>query len=37
VGRELRRRIKVSFERNKIQAALPGRVYVADQGGSGAT
>jgi small-conductance mechanosensitive channel len=37
VGRELRRRIKESFERNKIQAALPGRVYVADQGGSGAT
>jgi small-conductance mechanosensitive channel len=31
VGRELRRRIKDSFEKNKIQAALPGRVYVMDQ------
>jgi moderate conductance mechanosensitive channel len=34
VGRELRRRIKDSFEKNKIQAALPGRVYVVDQGGA---
>jgi moderate conductance mechanosensitive channel len=34
VGRELRRRIKDSFEKNKIQAALPGRVYVMDQGGA---
>jgi len=34
VGRELRRRIKGSFEKNKIQAALPGRVYVVDQGGA---
>jgi small-conductance mechanosensitive channel len=34
VGRELRRRIKESFEKNKIQAALPGRVYVMDQGGT---
>ena len=34
VGRELRRRIKESFEKNKIQAALPGRVYVMDQGGA---
>jgi small-conductance mechanosensitive channel len=34
VGRELRRRIKDSFEKNKIQAALPGRVYVMDQGGT---
>jgi small-conductance mechanosensitive channel len=34
VGRELRRRIKESFEKNKIQAALPGRVFVMDQGGT---
>ncbi len=34
VGRELRRRIKDSFEKNKIEAALPGRVYVMDQGGN---
>ncbi len=33
VSRELRRRIKESFEKNKIQTALPGRVYVMDQGG----
>jgi small-conductance mechanosensitive channel len=31
VGRELRRRIKESFEKNKIQTAFPGRVYVMDQ------
>jgi moderate conductance mechanosensitive channel len=34
VSRELRRRIKESFEKNKIQTALPGRVYVMDQGGT---
>ncbi len=32
VSRELRRRIIESFQRNKIQAAGPGRVYVVDQG-----
>ncbi len=32
VSRELRRRIKESFQKNKIQAAGPGRVYVMDQG-----
>ncbi len=31
VGRELRRRIKDNFEKNKIQTAFPGRVYVMDQ------
>ena len=34
VGRELRRRIKTTFEQNKIQTAAPGRVYVLDQGGT---
>ncbi|MGH9500464.1 MAG: mechanosensitive ion channel family protein [Terriglobales bacterium] len=34
VSRELRRRIKKSFEENKIQTAAPGRVYVMDQGGT---
>jgi len=34
VGRELRQRIKETFEKNKIQTALPGRVYVMDQGGT---
>jgi len=33
VGRELRRRIKESFEKNKIQTAFPSRVYVMDQAG----
>jgi small conductance mechanosensitive channel len=33
VSRELRRRIKENFEKNKIQTAAPGRVYVMDQGG----
>jgi small-conductance mechanosensitive channel len=33
VSRELRRRIKECFEKNKIQTAAPGRVYVMDQGG----
>jgi small conductance mechanosensitive channel len=31
VSRELRRRIKECFERNSIQTAGPGRVYVMDQ------
>jgi small-conductance mechanosensitive channel len=31
VSRELRRRIKESFEKNNIQAAGPGRIYVMDQ------
>lgn len=37
VSRELRRRIKESFDQNKIQTAAPGRVYVVDQGGSKAS
>jgi len=32
VSRELRRRIKESFEKNHVQAAGPGRIYVIDQG-----
>jgi small-conductance mechanosensitive channel len=32
VSRELRRRIKECFEKNKIQPAGPGRIYVVDQG-----
>jgi small-conductance mechanosensitive channel len=32
VSRELRRRIKECFEKNGVQAAGPGRVYVVDQG-----
>jgi small conductance mechanosensitive channel len=32
VSRELRRRIKESFQKNNIQAAGPGRMYVVDQG-----
>jgi small conductance mechanosensitive channel len=32
VSRELRRRIKACFEKNNIQAAGPGRVYVMDTG-----
>jgi small-conductance mechanosensitive channel len=32
VSRELRRRIKECFEKNSIQAAAPGRVYVVDPG-----
>jgi hypothetical protein len=31
VSRELRRKIKESFDQNKIQTAGPGRVYVVDQ------
>lgn len=31
VSRELRRRIKECFEKNNIQAAGPGRIYVMDQ------
>lgn len=34
VSRELRRRIKEAFEKNKIQTAAPGRVFVMDQGGT---
>jgi small conductance mechanosensitive channel len=37
VSRELRRRIKETFERNKIQTAAPGRVYVLDQTGTKAS
>ncbi len=32
VSRELRRRIKVCFEKNDVRTAGPGRVYVVDQG-----
>src|SRR5713101_2323741 len=32
VSRELRRRIKELFQKNNIQAGVPGRVYVMDQG-----
>jgi len=32
VSRELRRRIKETFEKNNVQAAGPGRIYVIDQG-----
>jgi hypothetical protein len=32
VSRELRRRIKDSFQKNKVQAGGLGRVYVMDQG-----
>jgi len=32
VSRELRRRIKECFEKNGIQPAGPGRIYVVDQG-----
>jgi small conductance mechanosensitive channel len=32
VSRELRRRIKETFEKNNVQAAGPGRIYVMDQG-----
>lgn len=32
VSRELRRRIKESFEKNGVQPAWPGRVYVMDTG-----
>jgi small conductance mechanosensitive channel len=31
VSRELRRKIKECFEKNKVQAAGPGRIYVMDQ------
>jgi small-conductance mechanosensitive channel len=37
VSRELRRRIKESFEKNRVQTAGPGRVYVPDQGGAQAS
>ena len=32
VSRELRRRIKECFEKNNVQAAGPGRIYVLDSG-----
>lgn len=32
VSRELRRRIKECFEKNDVQAAGPGRIYVVEQG-----
>src|SRR5712691_7324170 len=32
VSRELRRKIKDCFEKNNVQAAGPGRIYVMDQG-----
>ena len=32
LSRELRRRIKECFEKNNVQAAGPGRIYVVDQG-----
>jgi len=32
VSRELRRRIKACFEKNNVQAAGPGRIYVMDPG-----
>jgi moderate conductance mechanosensitive channel len=32
ISRELRRRIKECFEKNKVQTAGPGRMYVVDQG-----
>jgi small conductance mechanosensitive channel len=32
VSRELRRRIKESFEENGVQPAGPSRIYVVDQG-----
>ena len=34
ISRELRRRIKESFQKNNIQPSAPGRVYVMDQGTS---
>jgi moderate conductance mechanosensitive channel len=37
LSRELRRRIKECFEKNKVQTAAPGRVYVMDQGGTKAS
>jgi moderate conductance mechanosensitive channel len=37
VSRELRRRIKESFEKNNVKTALPGRVYVPDQSGAQAS
>ena len=35
VSRELRRRIKESFEKNKVQPAGPGRVFVVESGPAG--
>jgi small-conductance mechanosensitive channel len=33
VSRELRQRIKECFEKNQVQTAAPGRVYVLDSAG----
>jgi small conductance mechanosensitive channel len=32
ISRELRRRVKESFQKNNVQTSAPGRVYVVDQG-----
>ena len=37
ISRELRRQIKERFEKNKVQTAGPGRMYVVDQGGTKAS
>ncbi|HYA23478.1 MAG TPA: mechanosensitive ion channel family protein [Terriglobales bacterium] len=37
ISRELRRRIKECFEKNNVQTAGPGRMYVLDQGGAKAS
>jgi moderate conductance mechanosensitive channel len=37
VSRELRRRIKETFDKNNVKTAAPGRVYVLDQGGAQAS
>jgi len=37
ISRELRRRIKECFEKNNVQTAGPGRMYVLDQGGTKAS
>jgi small-conductance mechanosensitive channel len=37
ISRELRRRIKECFEKNNVQTAGPGRMYVVDQGGAKAS
>jgi moderate conductance mechanosensitive channel len=37
ISRELRRRIKECFEKNNVQTAGPGRMYVVDPGGAKAS
>ncbi|HXZ42448.1 MAG TPA: hypothetical protein VEG68_17030, partial [Terriglobales bacterium] len=37
ISRELRRCIKEYFEKNNVQTAGPGRMYVIDQGGAKAS